>query len=126
MEIFLDNWQLILVTAVLNMLLAYLIFDSPLAKRWQIDLASRNRYGSFLGKYGMIVFYSAFLAVVVRALVEAQGEGSRITAYIGWLILAAIIILTPELSSDNRRTIVAFVFVQITSFVAYAFAIFLT
>lgn len=124
MKIFLDNGQLILWTASINLLFAYLIFDSPLARRRNGGREER-RVSYVATWYLSVALYSALLAVITRSLLD-DAEFSNTTSVPGLLavfLLAASWVIFPEHSlwAPQSRKSILFSFLSI--FVAFSCAI---
>ena len=118
---FIENWQAILVTAILNMLLAFIIFDAPWAARWNHGLTLREfTKGNIFARYGVIVMYSAILVVVIHALEEAEAvlPIGDLSSEVGWLLFLAVLILAPGFSAHRNRLLASLSFVSLSSLIA--------
>ena len=119
-----ENWKLIFLNAIPTLAVAYFFLDSNIAKRWRLNLGNRKEDQGVFWTYFVVFAYSALFVVIVKVLADAAGYDSRIHAYVGWLVLAAIGILLPERLGDNRQALATFIFVQATSLIAIITVIF--
>ena len=128
MKIFIDNWQAILYTSMVNILIAYLLFNSQFAKKRIAKIESdqkESQAGSV--RYGTVIAFSSFLVPVMRRLVD---EGTRLDDPDDMLLLIPLLIIVIEMFFPSNiqkdpRARRRYGFISISTLIAFTFVIFL-
>lgn len=127
---FLDNWQLILYTSLVNIVVFYLIFDSNLVNRSQEETSiSGLGSQSVFNRYATVAFYSVILAILMWFLVSIEkvvnGSTYALIMIIG-LQLLAFHLHIPDLDTDQSKSRRVRLFTFLSAFSAFTLAVFLS
>jgi hypothetical protein len=126
MQIFLDERQLIFWVVSINVVIAYLIFDAPWAKRRnEEDIGDPLSNKSALDRYLLVALYSAFLAILMRSLNAETIISSKthVPTFVTILLLSMAQLFIDEDSFFAPRFRKLLVFTSISVFATFSAAI---